>query len=357
MSGYMSIKRYTPDFFRVIHLRRHDKSHIQKPPVDAECNAPACDGESSFSAPLSPTEGEKEIVRRKPRTSYARAKTAVFEYAICNEWQYFVTLTPDGKNDDYYDIDTFMDHVSMWVRNLRRKPEWSDLKYILVPERFKSGEGWHLHGFFKGIPEGEAVPFNLDDAHSKKHRRKLQDLNEKGYLSFPAYSRRFGWATLSPIKDPRKAAGYISKYITKELSSRAEDLGCSLYYPCRGLNRAQEVFSGEVKVSSIPVESETYWNDLQGTIPFIAHNDYGSFGNCTGWDIFVAKDTGEIELKVYTDKGQKEVTVFDILAFSEHFQTYVMQFADLIPVDDPDNPFENTQSKRSGQFETAVQRL
>lgn len=351
MSGYMSIKRYTPDYFRVIHLRRHDKSHIQEPPQDAEAYTPLGEVENEEIPDTSalPTVEENGALRRKPRTSYARAKTAVFEYAICNEWQYFVTLTPDGKNEHYYNIDKFMEDVSHFVRNMRRKDGWADLKYVLVPEVFsKSGEGWHLHGFFRGIPEGGAVPFDLESAHSKKHRRKLQRLNDAGYLSFPEYSRRFGWATLSPIKDPRKAAGYISKYITKEFSARADAFGCSLYYPCRGLKKAEEVFTGEVKCASCPnVADFDYWNSMQATYPFIAHNKYGSFGNCSNFELFVENDTGVIGLKVYTDEGMKDVTIFDVMMFDKIANEYVPVFSqsDFIPTaPDPYNPFEKYTS-------------
>lgn len=358
MSGYMSIKRYTPDYLRVVHLRRHDTSHIQKPPVDDPVQEiPVC--VETPVAPLSPTEEQQPSVRRKPRTSYARAKTAVFEYAICNEWQYFVTLTPDGKNEHYYNIDKFMEDVAHFVRNMRRKDGWEDLKYILVPEVFsKSGEGWHLHGFFRGIPEGGAVPFDPESAHSKKHRKKLQRLNDAGYLSFPEYSRRFGWATLSPIKDPRKAAGYISKYITKEFSARAEAFGCSLYYPCRGLNKAEEVFRGEVKCASCPIDTEfDYWNSMQTTFPFIAHNKYGSFGNCCSFDFDIQPDVGVIQLKVYTDEGMREVTAFDVMKFDKIAKDFVPLFseADLWPTADQWTPFDDTPSiLRSGHYEKTV---
>ena len=350
MSGYMSIKQYTPTYFRVNHLRRHDTSHIQKPPVLEE---DTCSVESvaSTPVPLSPTEGQEKEIRCKPRTSISRAKTAVFEYAICNEWQYFATLTPRGKNEDYYDLDAFMKRVAQWVRNMRRIPGWEDLKYLIVPEKFQKGEGWHLHGLFRGIPQECAVPFNLDDAQSKKQRRKLKALNDAGYLSFPEYSRRFGWATLSPIKDANRVAGYITKYLTKDFYKNPDHFGACLYYPCRGLHRAETVFEGEVALGMpFEVSEDQYWNNLAGCFPFVFHSKHGSFGHCSGHEICVSKN-GTFQLKVYTQDGPLEATYFEILVFDNLLNSFVPSFSEWIPVDDPDDPFNTIYSiDGSGQL-------
>lgn len=326
MSGLLTIKQYTPTYYRVNHLRRHLQVHIQKPQFSHE---PEAGSSAGTPADVQPTEQEQETAtRQKPRTSYARAKTAVFEYAICNDWQYFCTLTPNGKNADYYSVDHFMKRVAQWVRNMRRNPGWENFKYITVPEKFPNGDGYHLHGLMSGIPDGGVVPFVLDEAKNKRQRKKFQKFLRKGYLNFPAFTRSFGYTTMSPVKSKERIAGYICKYIVKDLAGRAAESGVSLYYPCRGLKRAETVFKQECHLSLAQLYSDfpnnraayfDYWNHMNSVHALTWGNDYGVYGTIHHFDFEVNPTNGEVcKLKIYTSEGDLEPTVFDICAFVQY---------------------------------------
>lgn len=44
----------------------------------------------------------------KLANALCRSRTAVREYALCNRWEFFVTLTIDGSRYDRYDLKCFL---------------------------------------------------------------------------------------------------------------------------------------------------------------------------------------------------------------------------------------------------------
>lgn len=150
--------------------------------------------------------------------SISRSKRMIREYALCNPWEYFITLTLDAEKIDRYDLDNYINRLGKWLRN-RYSRNGHNIKYLLVPEKHQDG-AWHIHGLISGIPPGEISP------------------NEYGYLDWRAYRDKFGWCSLDYIKDKNKIANYIVKYVSKDLAiDRAKYK--KLYYNSRGLEKAQ----------------------------------------------------------------------------------------------------------------------
>ena len=160
-----------------------------------------------------------------------RARSTVLELALCNEWEWFVTLTLDATKYDRYDLNNYARDLAQWVRN-KRKQYKTRFQYLLIPEAHKDG-AWHMHGLFNGIPYSEIQPFQKG-----LHPDKLVN---SGYMNFPAYSEKFGFCSLGKIKDKAKCAFYISKYISKDLSKRVGELGAHLYYATQKLSRYENV--------------------------------------------------------------------------------------------------------------------
>ena len=82
--------------------------------------------------------------------SISRSKNKIHEYALCNDFQYFVTLTLDKEKMDRSDINEYIKKLGQYIRNIK-KIRGEEIKYILIPERHKDGENWHMHGLMKGL--------------------------------------------------------------------------------------------------------------------------------------------------------------------------------------------------------------
>jgi len=164
----------------------------------------------------------------------SRAKSKVLEYALCNEFDYFVTLTINKDKHDRYDLKAYYKSFSKFLNNYNYR-YCVKVQYLLIPEKHKDG-AWHLHGLIKGLP--------LD--HLKK--------NEHGYLDWPHYRDKFGYISLDPVRSIEKVSFYITKYINKDLESSIEELGAHLYYVSKGLKKAEEIKRGTLFADSIPYD-------------------------------------------------------------------------------------------------------
>lgn len=177
----------------------------------------------------------------KMNCNISRAKTKVYELACCNDWQYFMTFTLNKEKYDRYDLDKYKKDLSIFIRNQRQKYK-TDIKYLFVPEQHKDG-AWHIHGLLNNIvPEqlesfGEGVPDKL-----------------KGYLNYPDYQKKFGFCSLGEIRNKDAVAGYIVKYIAKDIAKNNMELENNLYYCSQGLKRAEKVYEGS------PVKLPSKWD-------------------------------------------------------------------------------------------------
>lgn len=177
----------------------------------------------------------------KAAQAFSRARARVMELGLCNEWAHFVTLTLDPEKYDRFDLPRWRADLSQWLRNQRRL-HCGDVRYLLIPEQHKDG-AWHMHGLVAGID-----PATLE-------------FNEHGYLDWPAYRRRFGYISLSPVQSRTACARYISKYVSKDLASRASELGSHLYYASRGLKGRELVDMGDFSPPETlaPTYQTEYW--------------------------------------------------------------------------------------------------
>ena len=187
----------------------------------------------------------------KLRNNISRAKGKVFEYAKCNPWDYFVTLTLDKTKKDRYDLQGYIADLGRFIRNERIRTG-SDIKYLLIPEQHKDG-AWHMHGYFYGIPETDI------------------QINSHGYYDWTRYSKRFGYCSLDRIKDKERCDNYITKYISKEMGGLAIEKNKKLYYSSRGLHTAEiihQAYTSE-KISTPDFENDFVsikWLDTLGEV-------------------------------------------------------------------------------------------
>lgn len=128
-----SVKYFRPGFYKLVHFKRS--------PI-------------GFSG--KPTENKAKGIE-KHEASISRARSVVFQLAMCNSWEYFFTGTLNPEWHDRHNLDRFRSAFAQWIRDQRKKYR-SNIRYVFVAERHKDG-AWHLHGLLSGIPQDRLSRF------------------------------------------------------------------------------------------------------------------------------------------------------------------------------------------------------
>lgn len=194
-----------------------------------------------------------------------RAKSKVFELALCNNFTHFCTLTfSQEKVTDRYDLEGCMKVFAKWLNNYNYRRASASVRYLLIPEPHQDG-AWHLHGLVSGIPEGDLRQFQLDEHLPANIRKELA----KGHQVFQwmSYDRKFGYCTLSPIRSTDAVSKYITKYVTKELGSSVKELNAHLYYRSQGLKQKELLYSAPDCILPDPDYAGTYSKIKNATAP------------------------------------------------------------------------------------------
>lgn len=166
-------------------------------------------------------DGTDDLAQEKRRAASLerakrRARVAVRDLGLCNDFRFFVTLTLDASKIDRYDPREVLRHLNRWLdNNVRRK----GLKYVLVPEHHKDG-AVHFHGFFNDALEA------VDSGHKDRQGHTVYNLPGWGW----------GFSTAIELYGERAAAvAYTCKYIAKA----QEKIGGRWYYSGGELRRPE----------------------------------------------------------------------------------------------------------------------
>ena len=133
--------------------------------------------------------------------SLNRTKSAIYDLAKSNHWDWFVTLTFDPQLVDSKCYDAVVSCIKKFI-DRNRKTLAPDLVYLLVPEFHADKEKFHFHGLFADVGYMQFVESGLSD-HS-------------GNMIYNIYDWKYGFSTATKIQDSKKVSGYVTKYITKE---------------------------------------------------------------------------------------------------------------------------------------------
>lgn len=187
----------------------------------------------------------------------SRARNKVKEYALCNDWEYFITFTIDKEKCDRYNLDNYVKKVSKLINNYNfRRTDNDKVVYLLVPEQHKDG-AWHMHGLIKGL-KSEDIGIILDD-FGVDLRKGPKD--NRIYYYWKQYHDKFGFMSMTLIESKEKISSYIMKYMTKECQDKVKELGAHTYYASKGLNTAQELYRG-----SATFKGQYDWEHEEGYI-------------------------------------------------------------------------------------------
>lgn len=159
-------------------------------------------------------EAEERRTAANRSRSQRRARVAVRDLGLSNDWRFFVTLTLSPERVNRYDPVEVLRHLKHWLDNqVRRK----GLAYVLVPEHHKDG-AIHFHGFFNDALRA------VDSGHKDSGGHTVYNLPEWGW----------GFSTAIELYGERAAAvGYCVKYISKQ----QEKIGGRWYYSGGALRR------------------------------------------------------------------------------------------------------------------------
>lgn len=242
------IKRYTDNYYCVMQLKV-TKSKPRKSsllPFDAEYleiqlfppfSFPTLEIDNFYSLDLP----DVKILNEKLGNHLSRARTNIFELAMCNGFDMFATFTVSPEKYDRYHLKAYYKDFGQYVANVNKNHGCS-IKYLLVPEMHKDG-AWHIHGMIKGIPKMFLRRFNLEEKLPKYIRDKLKAGQE--VFNWGGYAVRFGFCDLEYIRNNEATCKYIVKYITEDLSRSVTESHAKVYYCSQKLKRPEIVASGE----------------------------------------------------------------------------------------------------------------
>lgn len=78
--------------------------------------------------------------------SLRRTRTTIFDYALSNNFSYFVTFTFNPKKVDRYSIESTSNIMKYWLN--RQKKHSPNFAYVIVPEFHKDG-AIHFHALIR----------------------------------------------------------------------------------------------------------------------------------------------------------------------------------------------------------------
>jgi hypothetical protein len=211
--NYCVLKKYTDDYFKFTMIHG------------------AIGGKRSKQAAERGSANDQKLDNNK-----SRARSAIFEIAICNRWDWWITLTLDPKKYDRSNLAAFIRDYTKFEWNYSRDHK-TKIKHHLIPELHEDG-AWHMHGFITGLPRDQLF------------------INENGFLDWQAYKDKFGFISMDRVRNAEAASKYLTKYITKDLDECVKTINAKMYYSSQGLKRAEIVKSG-MFVGNKPLD---WWN-------------------------------------------------------------------------------------------------
>lgn len=194
---------------------------------------------------VGPTRDEWEAAKVKERANVRRSRqraiTAVRDYALCNDFGYFVTLTLDQTKIDRYDLAEIVRAMRVWCDNQVRR---HGLRYVLVPELHKDG-AVHFHGFFPDgvevVDSGTIIPPGGGKPRKPRSKRQRSEwLEGGGHIVYNLPDWGYGYSTAIELYGNYHAAvAYVCKYISKAEGK----LGGRWYYSGGKLKKPEVQFT------------------------------------------------------------------------------------------------------------------
>ncbi|MBE5923520.1 MAG: hypothetical protein E7271_03495 [Lachnospiraceae bacterium] len=278
-----------------------DGYHINK--LDKEYNI------ANFSCGNSTLSFDEHSNDEKLNNNICRARNKIIEYVLCNDFDYFITITLNPDLFDRHNLKCFIKKLGVFIQHYNARQNCC-LKYIFIPEQHKDG-CWHLHGFIMGLPVERLTLFDINSKDNLPLYivNKIKSGNNLYY--FKPFLDKFGFNVIEPIHDKKASVLYMCKYLTKDISRNVRELGNHLYYCSKGLKKAEVVKQGQFLDSSFDFDysgqycSESFFDSLDqgglnslidkiGSAP-VSLDDYKrGYRLKDGFYQYIDSDTGEV---------------------------------------------------------------
>lgn len=194
--------------------------------------------------------------------SQRRAASNLRDFALSNDWKYFVTFTLDQSRVDRYDVSAMTKRLNRWLDNRVRR---NGLKYIIVPELHKDG-ALHYHGLINDSIEAAdsgtiSIPGNKKPKKPRSQKQRMEMIANGGHVVYNLPDWSFGFSTAIELYGEKLAAiRYVCKYITKA----PEKIGGRWFYHSSNLEKPQ-VLLGYQEIDSL--EEQAYSQLLESGVP------------------------------------------------------------------------------------------
>lgn len=190
-----------------------------------------------------PSKGNAKDPSRSLEESQRRAKIAVQDIALCNQFTHMFTWTLSPELIDRYDRALVYKKVRAFLSNATQR---KGFRYVCIPELHKDG-AIHFHGLCK-LGEVEIIQSLRKDGSKRR--------DNSGRLVFNMTDWSWGYSTCIELDEHyEKAVNYVCKYITK---SDSKVFG-KWYLSSRSLKKKPDIFPLE------PVPYNDYRKDLETT--------------------------------------------------------------------------------------------
>ncbi len=201
-----------------------------------------------------------EALERSRRRAIARIR----DYALCSEFEWFVTLTLSPDLIDRHDYDAAVKRLGVYCSN---RVQRHGLRYVIVTEKHKDG-ALHFHGFMAGLPLSEFAPSGTwaGGAITGKPKRPRSAGELAGWIESGAHevfnltSWKLGFTTAVLLdRDYRRAITYVSKYIRKA----PEKVG-GRWYLSGGALRLPDVVTMDLPITAVQTMPDAYTFEVPG---------------------------------------------------------------------------------------------
>lgn len=170
---------------------------------------------------LSRTPQEVEDERAQDlHSNLGKSKRKIRDYILSNEFDMFWTIT---FAKDRKDSEKCFIKLQNWIKYMKKK--YGKFDYLIIPEKHKTGE-IHFHGVTNGF----------------KGRLIDSGIKKKGITVYNADNWKHGFSTVTYIRDRRRTASYVTKYITKEMHQSTVGKGKKKYWQSNGLRLPVEQY-------------------------------------------------------------------------------------------------------------------
>ena len=92
------------------------------------------------------TVGNSSCTTEVRNDSLKRARDKIQDLVMCNQFDYFVTLTFNPQKVDSFNVEEVKDVIKTWLKNGVR---YRNFKYVAIPEYHQSGR-IHMHAVMSG---------------------------------------------------------------------------------------------------------------------------------------------------------------------------------------------------------------